>query len=78
MFVCTVDTTKSLPKINFKLIYFPPPVNIENNQIRIPTTTTIAKMPTKTPALKIPVITEQPLKAIIAKRIREMFNFFMV
>jgi len=43
----------------------------------MPTTTITARVPTNTPALKIPVITEHPLKAIIARTTSNILNFFI-
>lgn len=46
--------------------------------IIIAITTTTAITPTTAPALKIPPITAQPLKAIITIEINNKFNFFMI
>lgn len=47
-------------------------------QIMIPIIIITAITPTAAPALKIPPITEHPLKATIAKTNNSAFNFFMV
>ena len=54
------------------------PLNADMIQIIMPITTTTAMMPTAKPALKIPVITEQPLSTISANANNKIFNFFMV
>ncbi len=46
-------------------------------QIRIAITITTTIIPTQTPALKIPVITEQLLSNVIANIASKRFNFFM-
>jgi len=46
--------------------------------IIMPITTTTAITPTTAPALNMPPITEQPLKAITTIVINNKFNFFMM
>jgi hypothetical protein len=53
-------------------------VNSEIIQMRIATTITTTIIPTATPALKIPVITEQLLKNVIANNASKRLSFFMV
>jgi hypothetical protein len=53
-------------------------LNMDAIQTIMAITTTTAKMPTIAPALNIPVITEQLLKAVKAKTTSKMFIFFMI
>lgn len=56
-------------------LYF---LNNEMIQIRIATTITITIIPTAAPALKMPVITEQLLKKVIASNASKKVIFFIV
>jgi hypothetical protein len=54
------------------------PLKAEMIQMMISINTITEMMPTAAPALKIPVITEQPLRAIIAKANNNKLTFLMV
>jgi hypothetical protein len=56
--------------------YFP--LNMENIQMMIRITTIMAMMPTATPALKIPVITEQLLRHSMSSITNGKYNFFII
>ena len=51
---------------------------MDNIHIMIPITITTANMPAKAPALNMPVTTEHPLNAIMARTKNTTFNFLMV